>query len=95
MRPKVSRVFGSFSLSGVAKWLARVARSDNVKASRKSFSREGFNVRVQSFDSQLTFLSLRHQVGQSVGFDLHSNDSKNTIQCRRQGKLDSAVSRTK
>jgi hypothetical protein len=91
----VSGVVGSFAFAGNAERLARVARKDEVKASSKAFRREGSQVRVQSFDSQLTFFSLCDQVRQGVGFDLHSNDSHRVFQCAGQSEFETSVACTK
>lgn len=92
MRPKVSGVVCSLSFAGTTERLARVARNDEIKASSKSLAFEGFKVRPHSFDSQPALLSLCRQVRQCVGFDLHSNDSKNSFQCSGKSEFESTVS---
>jgi len=91
IRPKVSGVVCSLPLAGATERLARVASKDEIKASSKSFRREGSQVRPQSLDSQFTLLSLSNQVRQSVGFDLHCNDSKRVRQCAGQSEFETAV----
>jgi hypothetical protein len=91
MWPKVSGIVGSLPLAGDAERLARIARKDEIKASSKSFCREGSQIRPQSLNSQFTLLSLCDQVRQGVSFDLHSNDSQRVRQYAGQSEFETSV----
>jgi hypothetical protein len=82
-------------LAGATEGRAGVAANDEIKASSKSFRREGPQVRPQSLDSQFTLFSLSNQVRQGVGFDLHCNDSKSIRQCAGQPDFETAVAGAK
>jgi hypothetical protein len=75
----VSGVGFATSFASDTERLARIACKDEIKASSKSLCREGSQVWPQSFDSQLSLFSLRNQVRQSEGFDLHCNDSQRVL----------------
>ena len=74
MRPKVSIVVGSESLSGVAKRLAGIASNDAVHFSTKVLCWEGFNIRPDRSRSQETRFNLCDQVRASECFPLHVSD---------------------
>ena len=91
MRPDILVVVLSRLLTRQTERCARVASKDEIKASSKSFCREGPQVRPHSLDSHLTLFSLSNQVRQGVGFELHCNDSKRVRQCAGQSEFETAV----
>jgi len=92
IRPKVSGVVCSLSLSRDRERLAGIAGSDDVHSAPKRFPVEGLNIRPDRSRIQQTRLNLRDQVRASEGFDLHISDRSQIRDSPPKPQFDSGVS---
>ena len=93
--PEMSGIFFSLAPSRCAKWLARVASSDEVNAVSKEMCWEGFKIRVNRCGIQLTRLHLVCQVRNGEGFDLHISEDPMVGASKVKSSFDATVSATK
>lgn len=94
-RPQVSGVIFSETLSGGTEWLARVSSREDVHLSRKLCPWEGFKIRPDRSDVQLSFFHLRNQVADGEGFDLTKSDCAQIWDCSFKSEINASVSGTK
>jgi hypothetical protein len=92
VRPKMSRVVRSLSLSRRAKGLARVSASEDVHASAKRFPREGLKIRPDRCWVHESRFHFADQIRNCEGFDLTKSDCAQIWDCSLESKLNAPVS---
>ena len=86
-RPEVPRVFLSESLAGGAEGLARVPATKDVHASVKLSPREGFKIRPDRCDVQLSRFHFCDQIRDGEAFDLSKSDCAQVWDCSLESEI--------
>jgi hypothetical protein len=73
-RPEVSGVVFAESVSGCGKWLARITAAEDRNSVTKLCPREGFKVRVDRADIQLSFFNAAEKDRDREGFPFTVSD---------------------
>jgi hypothetical protein len=92
VRPEVSGVFFSKSLSCGTKGLARITASEDVNSVSKWLHWQGFKIRPHRCGIQLTLFHLGNQVRNGEGFDLHMSDDSMFNSGKVKSSFDSTIS---
>lgn len=95
IRPEVTGIFCSQSLSGCAKWLAGIASREDIHAITKLSPWEGFKIRPDRCCIQKSRFHFRDQVRAGKGFDLAKSDCSQTWDCSFKSDINASVSGTK
>ena len=73
-RPEVSGVVFAESVTGGGKWLAWITAAEDTHSVTKEFPREGFKVRVDRADIQLSFFNAAEKDRDREGFPFTVSD---------------------
>ncbi len=90
VREKVTGIFGTFSLSSIAEWLAGIAGSEEMNAATPRAAVEGSSIAPDRRVVQLSRVHTRRQDCGCKRFDLHSADEASVSQSELEGEVQSA-----